>query len=266
MSQQCSSLRCLFAFFIIAFAGGCSTPQISSRAVSKSDKTAVALLKASQNSYGATAFRKARSITVRYEGQWASIGPRFQPVLADTQYRGRSTEVLIPRTNAMRQIHTGSAGVKEVVRSSGKIRVSYNGIPSADLEIQRAAALVADAYRLFLTGPFYFDRPGVLLVEAQPANIDGNVCDQILAILKPGFGFASEDRVLLSFDRTTRYLRRIRTTLNGLDSTVGAEVDVTFRDFRRIDGILWPTDFDERIRVPFKLHAHHWRIVNLDVR
>ncbi|MEO8354102.1 MAG: hypothetical protein ABI680_20430, partial [Chthoniobacteraceae bacterium] len=32
-----------------------------------------------------------------------------------------------------------------------------------------------------------------------------------------------------------------------------------------IGGIVWPTDFDERIRVPFNLHAHHWRMLGLDL-
>jgi hypothetical protein len=41
-------------------------------------------------------------------------------------------------------------------------------------------------------------------------------------------------------------------------------VDVTFRDFKNIDGVLWPTDFDERIRSPFKLQAHHWNLRGLE--
>ncbi len=76
---------------------------------------------------------------------------------------------------------------------------------------------------------------------------------------------AEEDRVLLSIDRGTRQMRRVRMTLNGLESTRAAEVDVTFRQFRTIAGVQWPMDFDERIRVPFKLHAHHWRIRGLSV-
>jgi hypothetical protein len=75
---------------------------------------------------------------------------------------------------------------------------------------------------------------------------------------------AKEDRVILHIDRSSKLLRRVRLTLNGLDSTRGAEVDVTFRDFKNIDGVLWPTDFDERIRSPFKLHAHHWNLRGLD--
>jgi hypothetical protein len=84
-------------------------------------------------------------------------------------------------------------------------------------------------------------------------------------VLRPGFGNAKEDRVILFIDRATKQLRRVRMTLSGLESTLGAEVDVTFRDFRTIEGVLWPTDFDERIRVPFDLHAHHWKMLGLDI-
>jgi hypothetical protein len=54
-------------------------------------------------------------------------------------------------------------------------------------------------------------------------------------------------------------------SLNGLESTKGAEVNVTFRNFRTIGGILWPTDFDERIRVTFDLLAHQWRLTGLEI-
>ena len=133
----------------------------------------------------------------------------------------------------------------------------------------KANALVGGAlflaiYTLFLLGPFYFDRPGVVFAPAGEAVVDKAACDQVLAVLRPGFGLAEEDRVILFIDRNTKQLRRVRMTLSGLESTRGAEVDVTFRDFRNIGGIVWPTDFDERIRVPFDLHAHHWRMLGLD--
>ncbi len=164
----------------------------------------------------------------------------------------------------MAQEHTGPAGKKIVVRAPEKISANFNGSLSADDEAKRAAALVADAYTLFLLGPFYFNRPGVVLARNGEAVVDEAMCDQVLAVLRPGFGFAKEDRVILSIDRATKQLRRVRMTLNGLESSVGAEVDLTYRDFRRIDGVLWPTDFDERIRVPFDLHAHHWKMLGLD--
>ncbi len=47
----------------------------------------MALLRESQRAHGRTAFTKVRDVSVRYEGRWASIGPRFQPVLSDTGFR-----------------------------------------------------------------------------------------------------------------------------------------------------------------------------------
>ena len=243
----------------------CATPQICSREIRKSDPAAKALVAASQRAHGQEAFAKVRDISVRYEGRWASIGPRFQPVLADTKFRRGSEERLLVGPRVIAQEHSGPAGKKLVLRTPGKVSVSYHGVRSDDAETQRAAALVADAYTLFLLGPFYFDRPGVVLTPNGEATVDQWVCDEVLAVLRPGFGLAAEDRVILSIDRTTKKLRRVRMTLSGLESTRGAEVDVTFRDFRTIGGILWPTDFDERIRVPFDLHAHHWRLLGLEI-
>lgn len=192
-------------------------------------------------------------------------GPRSGLVLADTRFRRGSEERVLVGPRIVAQDHSGPAGQKRVFRGPGAISVGYNGVPSEDDEVRRAAALVADAYLLFLLGPFYFDRPGVTFAAHGEAIVDGGECDGVLAVLRPGFGTAAEDRVILFIDRSSKQLRRVRMTLNGLESTRGAEVDVTFRDFRRIGGILWPTDFDERIRVPFDLHAHHWRIVGLEL-
>ncbi len=256
--------RCLLA----ALAGlltACASPQICTREIKKSDPGAVALLNESQRAHGRMAFAKIRDVSVRYEGRWASIGPRFQPVLSDTGFRRGSEERLIIGARIMAQEHAGPAGKKLVVRVPGKVSVAYNGAPSKGAETKRAAALVADAYTLFLLGPFYFDRSGITLATNGDAIVDKAVCDEVLAVLRPGFGEAEEDRVILFIDRASKQLRRVRMTLNGLESTRGAEVDVTFRDFRTIGGILWPTDFDERIRVPFDLHAHHWRMLGLEI-
>lgn len=257
-----SSLVLLIAGILSA----CSTPEIATREMTRSDPRAVALLTASQRAHGKDAFRKIHDVSVRYDGKWGAIGPRFQPVLVDKAFRGSSEErmVLNPE-RVMAQEHSGPGGRKVVVWERGKVTVAYNGSLSSDNEARRAAALVADAYTLFLLGPHYFNRPGVVLETAGEARVDKAMCDQVLAVLRPGFGMAAEDRVLLSIDRTTQQLRRVRMTLNGLESTVGAEVDVTFRDYRTIGGVLWPTDFDERIRVPFDLHAHHWKMVGLDL-
>ena len=253
---------------LIALAGflsACASPQIRIPAVGNSGSAAKALLIASQEAHGRTAFAKIRDVSVRYQGKWAAVGPRFQPVLADTKFRRGSEERILIASRTMMQTHSGPAGQKVVVRRLGTVAVAYNGVISNDAEANRAAALVADSYGLFLLGPFYFDRPGVTLSPSGEAVVDNVACDQVLAVLRPGFGKADEDRVILSIDRASHQLRRVRMTLNGLESTRGAEVDVTFRDFRNIGGVIWPTDFDERIRVPFDLHAHHWRMVGIDM-
>ena len=252
--------QCLLAA-MASLLTACASPQICTREIKKTDPAARALVAESQRAHGQKAFAKVRDLSVRYDGRWAAIGPRFQPVLADTQFRQGSEERWQVASRTLAQEHSGPAGKKLVIRKPGKVTVAYNGALSGDAETQRAAALVADAYTLFLLGPFYFDRPGVVFASAGEAVVDKAVCDGVLAVLRPGFGLAKEDRVILFIDRVTKQLRRVRMTLSGLDSTLGAEVDVTFREFRTIDGIVWPTDFDERIRVPFDVHAHHWRML-----
>jgi hypothetical protein len=69
---------------------------------------------------------------------------------------------------------------------------------------------------------------------------------------------------MLFIDRAAKHLRRVHRTVNGLESTRGEEVDGTFRSFRNIGGIVWPTDFDARIRVPCDLHADYTRRLGLN--
>lgn len=250
---------------IATLLSACASPEVSTREIKRSDPSAVRLVAASQRAHGRESFSRVRDLSVRYKGRWAPIGPRFQPVLSDRQYRRESEERLVVGGRTIAQEHTGPSGKKLVVRKPGTVAVAYNGARSADAETGRAAALVADAYTLFLLGPFYFDRPGILLETDGEAVVDKAMCSRVLAILRPGFGLAEEDRVILYIDQVTRQLRRVRMTLSGLESTRGAEVDVTFRNFRRVGGVLWPTDFDERIRVPFNLHAHHWKMDGLEI-
>jgi hypothetical protein len=260
-----SFVQILLLGAIGALVSSCSAPRICNREILKSDPEAVSLLAESRKAHGDKNFARVRDLSVRYEGKWASIGPRFQPVLADTKFRRNSEERLLIGTRLIAQEHSGPSGQKFVVREPGKIALTYNKAPSTSEEEKDAAGLVADAYTMFLLGPFYFSRPSVVFTAAGQASVDGAQCDQVLAVLRPGFGVANEDRVILSIDRASRQLRRVRMSLNGLESTKGAEVDVTFRNFRSIGGILWPTDFDERIRVPFDLHAHHWRMTGLEI-
>ncbi len=243
----------------------CASTQICTRPLTQSQPKAQALVLASQKAHGSADFAQIKDLSVRYEGKWAAIGPRFQPVLVDSKFRGGSEERLILAPRIIAQSHTGPRGIKNVLRQPDQIAISYNGTLSKNAEANAAAALVADAYTLFLLGPFYFQQSGTVFTMQGASVVDDALCDDVLAVLRPGLGMAKEDRVVLSIDRSSKLLRRVRLTLNGLESTRGAEVDVTFRDFKKIGGVLWPTDFDERVRSPFKLHAHHWNLRGLEI-
>jgi hypothetical protein len=249
----------------IGLLSSCASTQICTRPLTQSEPEARALVLASQKAHGSADFAKVNDLSVRYEGKWAAIGPRFQPMLVDSKFRGGSEERLILAPRIIAQSHTGPGGIKKLLRQPDQIAIIYNGTLSKDTEAHQAAALVADAYALFLLGPFYFQQRGTVFAMNGTSVVDHAHCDDVLAILRPGLGMAEEDRVVLSIDRGSKLLRRVRLTLNGLDSTRGAEVDVTFRDLKTIGGVLWPTDFDERVRSPFKLHAHHWNLRGLEI-
>ena len=68
------------------------------------------------------------------------------------------------------------------------------------------------------------------------------------------------DQLALYLDRKTRLMRRVRTTLNGLDSTRGALVDIDTFEHRSMNGIMWPTAFHERLLRPAPLDVHKWRL------
>jgi len=54
-------------------------------------------------------------------------------------------------------------------------------------------------------------------------------------------------------------------TLNGLESTRGALVDIDLSEHRSMYGIMWPTAFHERLLRPVPLDVHEWRLAGLDI-
>jgi hypothetical protein len=213
---------------------------------------------------GAERWSEIEDIVVRYDGKWASIGPKLQRVLSDTKYRKSSTEVILPAQRIVGQLHTGPLGSKQVYRTPESIEVWYDGERAEEEKVLDAAALVADAYQMFLTGPFFFDAFASSLSRGEARRVNGELCDRIVGKIRPGFGRVEQDLAVLSIGRETGIVHRVRFTLNGTGSTRGAEVEVTFSGHREIDGILWPTEYVEKIRAPVKLAAHRWRLVSLE--
>jgi hypothetical protein len=224
-----------------------------------------ALLEASAQAHGSDAYRRLKDISVSYEGQWFSIAPRVQPVLVDSRFRGMSEERMIVGTHEIGQVHRGPGGTKQVARDPQHTLVWYNNEPSSGDDTLRAAALVADGYRLFLLGPIYLLERNAI-VEILPYDvIDGVEYDRLFARLRPGFGVAPEDRVVLWIDRRTRRVHKLWMSLEGLASTQGAVVEIDLADYREMGGVQWPTRFFERLLRPFPLDVHRWRLTGLDL-
>jgi hypothetical protein len=224
------------------------------------------ILRACQEQHGAEAFRKIQDIAVSYEGRWGRVGPLFQPVLVDKGVRRASEERLLPKQRIIWQQHQGPRGGKQVLRTQDDVKVKYSD-PTLNVteEIRAAAALVADAYQLFLLGPHFVNQYATSVTYRGQEKVAGERCDVLLAVIRPGWGRTQEDRVLLSISASNKQLRRVRMTLTGVETTQGAEVDVTYLQYRRYQGVLWPVDYNERIRAPFDLQAHRWQLKGLDL-
>lgn len=229
------------------------------------DTNAVALLERSATAHGWDALQRHQSLDVRFEGTWDWFTPRVQPVLCDTGYRGTSEErYAIQPTQSVTQSHFGAKGTKDVTRDANGVRVSYNGQPTQDKDTLDAAALVADAYRLFLLGPAFIRERQAVVRMLKPGRIDGFDCDHLLAVLRPGLGNSAEDRVILSIDKKTHLVRRVRITLEGLRSTRGAIADITPRDYIRIEGVMLPTSYHEQVKRPLDAPIHDWRLTAVE--
>lgn len=208
-------------------------------------------------------------VIVALAGEWSEIVPRLQPELADAGYRGTSNETYLPRLNRVVQTHKGPSGTKHVVRTTGDVLVEYNGKRSHDKTANDAAALVADAYTMFLFGADYLGARGgdwVVVPASRDHTINGKPCWLVAGTLKPGLGRAAEDRVIAWVSKSDHRLLRVQFTLNGLESTAGADADVTFSDLRRgTAGMEFPHHFVETVRRPLTAKAHEWRITSLRV-
>ncbi|MDB6149494.1 MAG: hypothetical protein JWQ44_942 [Chthoniobacter sp.] len=245
--------------------GGCASTQIPRGALAESDPDAIARLTASQRAHGSAAFGTVRDLNVRYAESWGALGPRLHSAIADRRYRRESDEALDLNTRTTLQLHKGPGGRKFVFRGPDRVTVWYNGQAENREEAKRAAALNADTYKLFLLGPHYFQRGGVTLSSLPPATVEGHKCDRVLAVLQPGFGFAEEDRAVLSIDRASDRLRRVQVTVRGLSKTKNTELDVTFADWASRGGVIWPARYQERARGMLTLATREWRLLDLKV-
>ena len=252
---------------LLALLQGCASRGFPEVTESGIDPQAEALLLRAAERHGLAAWQNLRDVSVAYSGEWAWLVPSLQPELIDAGFRQKSEERLILGQDwLVGQQHQGPQGSKQVRRSASTINVAYHGEPSGDPTVAAAAALVADGYRLFLTGPFYFLTGNAVLALAGSETVDGRLCDRIVALRRPGLGLSAEDRFMLWVDRDDGRLRRVRFSLEGLASTQGAIAEVDFISHRTVGGVLWPVRFIERLKKPIpNLPVHDWQVVGLDL-
>ena len=247
--------------------------------ISSSDPDALSLLHLSATAHGLPAYAGIDDLNVSYAGHWHRLVTILQPVLVDSRFRGGSQERLLLHDGVIAQSHSGIDGHKQVVKinpanEGGSVHVWFNGEETHDRDRIDAAALVADAYSLFLLGPIWLDvnaspRRDIQAARAGTAEVRQTqqtyICDVLNLRLSPGIGNSDADQLALYIDHETRLMRRVRMTLNGLESTRGALVDVDTFAHRSMHGIMWPTAFHERLLRPVPLDVHEWRLVGLDI-
>ena len=257
---------------VLALMTACSSVPMPQQ--SKTQADARALLDQSQAAHGKAAFSAIRDLSVAYDGTWFDIVTKVQPILTDKTFRKASEERMIFTDkfsdNVIAQIHTGDAGKKMVLRGGGlplgeRASVWFNQQPETNRDKIAAAHLVVEAYQLFLYPAFYVER-ATHLERVGTGSVGGRECELLLAVMRPGIGNAVEDRVVLYIDKQDKLVRRVRLTLEGLDSTKGAIVDVDHSKFVEIAGVTWPTHFYESLVAPFPgLPAHDFSLRGLDV-
>jgi hypothetical protein len=224
---------------------------------------AVAVLKWSAAKHG-NPWQDYRQVKVNYSGEWSSLATRLQPVLTDPGFRKGSVETYQPRSGRVHQLHTGPQGTKQVTRQGSKTAVVVNGKLTKDREVTAAAALVVDAYTAFLFGPSWLIDQGSQHTLLAEKPLGGESCTLVIGKLTPGIGSPATDDFIVWIGKDSGLMRRFQFSLNALDSTRGADVEVTFSEhWKAADGSVWPGHFVENIERPIRTKAHDWRLTSL---
>lgn len=258
-----------FALLATLITASCSSLPNPNMQPGKPSAAAVELLQKSAAKAG-NPWKTLQRVEVGFDGEWTRIVKKIQPDLVNADFRKTSKEIYSPSMRRVEQTHQGPGGIKQVLRTPGRIEVRFNGQLSTNETEKDAAALVADAYTMFVFGADYLLARGTdwrLWLGMQRQAIGDDPCHLIFGTLKPGVGRSAEDKVIAWVSQRDQRLRRVQFTLNGLASTGGADVDVTFSDYQSGPrDTEWPKHFLETVRRPLTVKAHEWRMTGLKAR
>lgn len=257
-------MRCLALLLFSCLSFSCSSLPVPGPGGSvRDDPRAKATLKRAAVIQG-DPWKKYRRVEVAYVGEWNTLATKLQPVLTDPEFRKSSIEIYQPPQRQVKQTHSGPRGTKQVIRKNQRTKVTFNEKPSQDGEVIAAAALVSDAYTIFLFGPSWLVANGRDFHLLDDRMIDRESCQLVAGRLKPGIGSLTEDHFIAWIGKESGLMKRFQFSLNGLDSTRGADVDVTFSGhWKAKDGSVWPTRFIEYIQRPILAKAHDWEMTSL---
>jgi hypothetical protein len=263
---RCASPAVLLLSMLLL--GGCVTasfPPSSSNASFSDGLTADTIFDRCLAAHGGDLRKHPGDFNLSTDGRWFALIQRIQPLVTDSAFRIRSEERYRPSEGLYVVRHTGPSGTKQVVRKGNAlVSVRYNGATETDPAKWRATAMTNDAFLMFHFGPTYFLERAEDWRRLSDAKENGRDYYRIYGILRPGFGEAAEDDVVLWIDRETSRLFRIHMSLNGFETTQGAHVDTTFLEYRDLAGYALPVRFHERVRGPLRIDAHTWWTTGLD--
>jgi hypothetical protein len=254
--------------FVLALAGCASTgfpPRAPAAAAFADGASAEQIFARSLAAHGGDLRKHPGDLNLSTDGRWYALIQRIQPLVTDSGFRIRSEERYRPSDGFYAVSHTGPKGTKHVVRrGDGALTVHYNGVRETDPAKLRATAMTNDAFRMFHFGPSFFLDRAASWARLPDTRENGRDYHRLLATVRPGFGEAEEDQVVLWIDRDNARLFRIHMSLNGFETTVGAHVDTTFLEYRDVAGYLLPVRFHERVRGPLRIDAHAWWTTGID--
>jgi len=205
-----------------------------------------------------------RDFNLAMTGEWKSLIQRVQPLVTDAGYRVSAEERYRPADDFYAARHQGPEGVKTVIRQGQDIQVWYDGEPVSDPDVLAATAMTTDAFLMFHFGPSLIARRATAMIRMENQREGDIEYPRLFVTIRPGFGEAESDDLVLWIDPDTERLFRVHMTLNGFRTTQGAHVDTTFSDYQQVAGYWLPSRFAERVRGPIRINAHDWWITARD--
>ncbi len=256
--------RALAGAVALSLAGCASFPSATPEATFPDGLAADTLFARCLEEHGGDVRSWAVDLNFSIDGEWNTLIQRIQPLVTDAPWRVRSQERYLPAERLHVVRWEGPAGTKHVSRTPDGVEVYYNGVRETDEKRLQAAAMTADALQLFHLGPSFLAMRNATF-ERIPDAREGDVTYyRLRTVLRPGFGFSDEDKVVLWIDPGTWRLFRVHLTVDGFAATRGAHVDTTFYEYRRVGRMLVPVQLNERVRAPLPLNVHRWWMTGVD--